>query len=199
MLSSRLLFLLSVTHQTPIVKLFDRWVCRLGFNKAPLTLNFAKFKVPVRRSSWLSTRSFRTLSRKAQFERSSTHLNILLSKTRSFHFTRRLGYQSIYGTNLQRFRYWRTPKYEGLFLYYDYEDYIEQALLRFRCKRTKDPNAHLSNDDIDCSNQVRFSNPLVQHPQQYPVEQNLVLPVDPLESITFKMLNRRTPRFMQSD
>ena len=70
-----------VTQQASSVKLFDRRVCRLGYSRIPLPLNFAKFEVPVRRSPWLTTRSFRTLSRKALFKRSSTHLKLLLSKT----------------------------------------------------------------------------------------------------------------------
>ena len=97
---------------------------RLGYNRIPLPLNFANFEVPVRRSPWLTTHSFRTLSRKAQFERSSAHLKFLLSKSRSFHFTGGLGYQSVYGSNLQQFRYWLMVKYEGWFFWYDYENYV---------------------------------------------------------------------------
>ena len=159
----------------------------------------AQFKVRIRRSSWLCSRSFRSSSRRVEFERSSAYLNILLSKTRSFHFTGGLGYGNIYGANLRRFRYWRTTKYEGWFLFYDYEDYIKPTLLRFRCKRTRDPNAHLSDDDIDCPEPIKFCNLPVQRPEEYPMEQNCVAPADPLESITFRILNRRTPKFMQSD
>ena len=161
-------FAFSVTHQASTVKLFDRRVRRLGYNRIPLPLNFAKFEVPVRRSPWLTTRSFRTLSRKALFERSSTHLKLLLSKTRSFHFTGGLGYWIVYGLNLRRFRYWRMPKYEGWLFWCDYEDYVEPTLLRFRCKQTKDPSVHLSDDFIDCPKQITFSNPPTKCPEEYP-------------------------------
>ena len=63
-----------VTHQAPTVKLFDRQVRHLRYNRIPLPLNFAKFEVPVRRSPWLTARSFQTISHKAQFERSFAHL-----------------------------------------------------------------------------------------------------------------------------
>ena len=99
-----------VMHQALTVKLFDRRVCHLGYNRIPLPLNFAKFEIPVRRFPWLTTRSFRTLSHKALFERSSAHLKLLLLKTRSFHFIGGLGHRSIYGSNLRRFRYWQIPK-----------------------------------------------------------------------------------------
>ena len=44
-----------------------------------------------------------------------------------------------------------------------------------------------------------FSNPPEKRPEEYPKEFNLIPPEDPLESITFKMLNKRVPRFMQSN
>ncbi len=95
----------SVTQQAPSIKIFDRRVRRLGHSRIHLPLNLARFEVPIRRSPWLTSRSFRTLSRKALFERSSARLKFLLSRTRSFHFTGGLGYPSIYGSNLRRFRY----------------------------------------------------------------------------------------------
>ena len=180
-------------HQAPTVKLFDRWVRHLGYNRILLPLNFAKFEVPVRRSPWLIARSFWTRSRKAQFERSSAYLRFLLSKTRSFHFTGGLGYQSIYGSNLRRFRYWRMPKYEGWFFLYDYEDYVEPTLLRFCCKWTKDPSVHLSDDNIDCPKQIIFSNSPMKRSEEYPKEFNPIPPKNPPKSITFKMLNKRIP------
>ena len=135
-----------------------------------MPLNFAQFKVPVRCTLWLSSRSFLTSSRRTQFERSSAYLNLLLLKIWSFHFTGGLGYRNINATNLRRFRYWRTPKYEGWFLFCDYKDYIKPTLSRFRCKRTRDPNTHLSDDDIDCPQRVKFCNLPVQRPEEYPME-----------------------------
>ena len=83
------------------------------------------------------------------------------------------------------------PKYEGWFFWYDYEDFVEPTLLRFCCKQTKDPSAHLSDDDIDCPKRIMFSNPLVKRPKEYPKEFNHIPPENPLESVTFKMLNTR--------
>ena len=122
-----------------------------------------------------------------------------MSKTRSFHFTGGLGYPSVYGSNLRRFRYWQTPKYEGWYFWYDYEDYVEPTLHRFRCKPTKDPSAHLSDDDIDCPKKIIFSDPPVRRPEDCPREFNHVPSEDPPESINFKLLNRRIPRFIQSN
>ena len=91
------------------------------------------------------------------------------------------------------------PKYGGWFLYYDYEDHVEPTLLWFHCKWTKDPNVHLFDDDIDCPKRVKFSNLPVECTGQYSTEQNPILPADPLDSITFEILNRQTPQFKQND
>ena len=172
---------------------------RLGHSRTLLPLNLARFEVPVRRSPWLTSRSFRTLSRKALFERSSAHLKLLLSRTRSFHFTGGLGYRSIYGSNLRRFRYWRIPKYEGWFLWYDYEDHVEPTLQKFRYKRPKDPWVVLSDDEIYCPKKINFCDPPVERPEECPREFNSVPSEDPPESVNFKMLNRRIPKLVQSN
>ena len=91
------------------------------------------------------------------------------------------------------------PKYEGWFLYYYYIDFVEPTLQRFYHKPTKDPFAHLSNDDIDFPSQIIFSNTPVKRPEKYPREPKPVPPSNPLEPVTFKILNRQFPQFMQRD
>ena len=44
-----------------------------------------------------------------------------------------------------------------------------------------------------------FSNPQMKRPEEYPKEFNPIPPENPPESITFKMLNKRVLRFMQSN
>ena len=183
----------SFMYQVAMVKLFDWRVHRLGHSRAPLPLNFSKFKIPVRRSSWLSVLSFQTSSWRAQFKRSSAHLNFFLSKTRSFHFTGGLGYPRIYGANLRRFRYWRMPKYECWFLYYDYEDFVEPTLQWFHHKPTKDLFTHLFDNDIYCPRRIIFFNTPAKHPEKYPRESDPVPIANPPESITFKILNKCFP------
>ena len=100
-----LYFFFSFMSQAPMDKLFDRCVRRLSLSRVPLSLNFARFEVPVRRSPWLTTHSFWTMYCKAMYERSTANLAFILSRSRSFHFTEGLGYQIIYGMNLRRFRY----------------------------------------------------------------------------------------------
>ena len=179
--------------QISMVKLFDRHVRRLGHSKAHFPLNFTNFEVPIRRSPWFSRRSFQIASFQAKFERSSAILAFILSRTQSFHFTEGLGYQSIFGANLRRFRYWQLPKYEGWFLYYDCENFVTPNLHQFHQKPTKDQFAYLSNDEVNCPCQINFCDTPVKHPEEYLKELNPLPSANPPKFVTFKILNRQVP------
>ena len=63
---------------------------------------------------------------------------------------------------------------------------------------TKDLFTHLSDDEINFPHQIKFCDTPVKCPEEYPKELNPPPPVDLSESVSFKILNRRVPQFMQS-
>ena len=46
---------------------------------------------------------------------------------------------------------------------------------------------------------IKFSDVLVQRPEDYPREPNPIPPANPPKFVTFKILNKQFPRFMQRD
>ena len=64
---------------------------------------------------------------------------------------------------------------------------------------TKDPFAYLSNDEVNCPCQINFCGTPIKRPEEYLKELNPSPPANPPESVTFKILNRRVPQFIQSN
>ena len=63
----------------------------------------------------------------------------------------------------------------------------------------KDLFTYLSDYEIDWPSKIKFCDTPVKHPKSYPKESSPPLPTNPPESVTFKILNRRVPQFMQSN
>ena len=92
-----------------------------------------------------------------------------------------------------------TPKYEGKFSYNDYLDFVTPTVRHFISHLTNDPFEFLFDDEIDCSRRIIFFDPLIECPKSPPKESNPPPSMNPPESVTFKILKRRVPQFMQDD
>lgn len=83
------------------------------------------------------------------------------------------------------------------FSFEDYINYLTPTLQRFVPHETKDLDAYLSNDEINCGMKIFFVKSSVNHSSFAPKQVNPALPSNPPESLVFKLLKRHPPRFQE--
>ena len=122
---------------------------------------------------------------------------IFLSK---LHIHQRTGHKSIFRVNLWRFKYWQTPKYKGWFSYEDYLDFVTPILWFFISRLAHNPYTFLSDDENDRARRIIFIKSSEEKlPSFLPKDTNPPPPKDPPEYVTFTLLKRQPPQFLQEN